>query len=104
MLLFLLFLIFSSAIFAEEKATSKNGLLLLAERLLGKNAGDRLFYYLHGENDNVVPIGQGEILFKNAKGPKTLFKVEKGGHNNPLAMNDGAYQKKVLAWLDEVLK
>jgi hypothetical protein len=59
---------------------------------------------VHGKNDNVVPIGQGEILFKNAEGPKTFFKVEKGGHNNALAMNDGAYQKKVLAWLDEVLK
>lgn len=59
---------------------------------------------VHGENDNVAPVGRGEILFKNAKGPKTFFKVEKGGHNNALAMNDGAYQKKVLAWLDEVLK
>ncbi len=59
---------------------------------------------VHGQNDNMLPIGQGEILFKNAKGPKTFFKVEKGGHNNPLAMNGGAYQKKVLARLDEVLK
>ena len=59
---------------------------------------------VHGESDNVVPIGQGEILFKKAKGPKAFFKVENGGHNNALAMNDGAYQKKVLAWLDEILK
>ena len=59
---------------------------------------------VHGQNDNMVPIGRGEILFKNAKGPKAFFKVEKGRRNNALAMNDGAYQKKVLAWLDEVLK
>ncbi len=59
---------------------------------------------VHGQNDNMVPIGQGEILFKNAKGPKTFLKVEKGRRNNALAMNDGAYQKKLLAWLDEVLK
>ena len=58
---------------------------------------------VHGENDNVVPVGQGEVFFKNAKGPKTFFKVEKGGHNNALAMSDGAYQKKVLAWFDKVL-
>jgi len=36
--------IFSSAIFAEERATPKNGLSILAERLLCKNAGDRFFY------------------------------------------------------------
>ena len=59
---------------------------------------------VHGQNDNMVPIGRGEILFKNAKGPKGFFKVEKGRRNNALAMNDGAYQKKVLAWLDGVLK
>lgn len=59
---------------------------------------------VHRENDNMVPIGRGEILSKNAKGPKAFFKVEKGRRNNALAMNDGAYQKKVLAWLDEVLK
>ena len=59
---------------------------------------------VHGADDRVVPIGQGQILFDKAKGPKTFFKVEKGGHNNALAMNDGAYQKKVLAWLDNVLK
>jgi len=59
---------------------------------------------VHGQNDNMVPIGRGEILFKNAKGPKGFFKVEKGRRNNALAMNGGAYQKKVLAWLDEVLK
>ena len=59
---------------------------------------------VHGKNDRVVPIGQGEVLFKKAKDPKTFFKVENGGHNNALAMNEGDYEKKVLAWLDEVLK
>jgi fermentation-respiration switch protein FrsA (DUF1100 family) len=59
---------------------------------------------VHGQNDNVVPIGQGEILSSNAKGPEFFFKVEKEGHNHTLTMKDGAYWKKVLAWLDEVLK
>jgi len=59
---------------------------------------------VHGENDRVVPVGQGEILYGKAKGPKTFLKVEKGGHNDALSLNGGAYQKKVLVWLDEVLK
>ncbi len=58
--LFLLFLIFSSAIFAEEKATSKNGLILLVERLLGKNAGDRFFYHPTGTG----PYAPNEYGFK----------------------------------------
>lgn len=59
---------------------------------------------VHGQNNKVVPIGRGEILFKGAKGPKSSFKVEKGGRNNALTMNDGGCQKKLLAGFDEVLK
>lgn len=46
---------------------------------------------VHGQNNNVVPIEQGEILSRNAKGPEFFSKVEKEGHNNTLAMKDGAY-------------
>ena len=79
-------------------------------RMLQMNMGSSLRMWhlplliVHGQNDKVVPIGQGEILFKSAKGPKSFFKVEKGGHNNALTMNDRACQKKVMTWLDELLK
>lgn len=59
---------------------------------------------VHGHYDNMVPIGRGESGFKNTREQKAFFTVEKGMRNNALAMNDGAYQKKVLAWLDEVLR
>jgi uncharacterized protein len=59
---------------------------------------------LHGTRDGTVPVGQAELLFKNAGQPKTLFKIEHGGHNDALAMNDGEYQKKILKWLDEVVR
>ena len=57
-----------------------------------------------GQNDKVVPIRQGEILFKRAMRPKFPLEVEKVGCNNTLMMNDGACQKKVLVWLDKVMK
>ncbi|MGB0992120.1 MAG: alpha/beta hydrolase [Akkermansiaceae bacterium] len=59
---------------------------------------------IHGTADAVVPVGQGEALFKKAKEPKTFFKVEGANHQNSLSKNNGEYRKKMLAWLDEKLK
>lgn len=59
---------------------------------------------IHGTRDGTVPIGQAELLFKNAVQPKTFFKIEHGGHNDALAMNDGEYQKKILKWLDKAVR
>lgn len=58
---------------------------------------------VHGTQDRMVPLGQGEKLFKKAKAPKTFFKIEAGSHTDALARNDGEYRKKMLAWLDGVL-
>jgi hypothetical protein len=35
--------------------------------------------------------------------PKTLFEVKGGHHGDSLTRSDGAYRKKVLAWLAEQL-
>ena len=59
---------------------------------------------VHGQNDKVVPIGQGEISSKRAMGPKFSLEVEKVGCNNALTMNDESCQKKIPAWLDEAMK
>ena len=59
---------------------------------------------VHGQNDKVVPIGQGEISSKRAMGPKFSLEVEKVGCNNALTMNDGSCQKKIPACLDEAMK
>jgi fermentation-respiration switch protein FrsA (DUF1100 family) len=58
---------------------------------------------VHGTNDEVVPVAQGRQLFAAAAGPKTLFEVKGGHHGDSLTRNDGAYRKKVLAWLAEQL-
>lgn len=59
---------------------------------------------IHGTADRTVPVDQGEKLFNKAKEPKTFFKIEGGRHSNALAQNNGEYRKKMLAWLDKVLK
>jgi len=59
---------------------------------------------VHGTKDEVVPVAQGRLLFKTAGEPKTLFEVKDGHHGDSLVCNHGAYRKKLLAWLDEVLK
>jgi len=58
---------------------------------------------VHGDRDQVVPFSQGRELFDLANEPKTLFEVKNGRHGNSLARDHGAYRKKMLEWLEEVI-
>jgi fermentation-respiration switch protein FrsA (DUF1100 family) len=58
---------------------------------------------VHGTNDEVVPFSQGNRLHEAAAEPKTLFKVEQGRHGDALTRDQGAYRRKTLAWLAQVL-
>ncbi len=58
---------------------------------------------VHGDKDQVVPFSQGKQLFDLANEPKTLFEVKDGTHGDSLSRDDGAYRKKMLAWLDSVI-
>lgn len=58
---------------------------------------------VHGDKDQVVPVAQGKELFGLANEPKTLFEVKDGSHGDSLARNQGAYRKRMLAWLEGVL-
>jgi len=58
---------------------------------------------VHGQKDQVVPFAQGKQLFDLANEPKTLFDVEEGTHGDALSRDEGAYRKKMLAWLDSVI-
>jgi fermentation-respiration switch protein FrsA (DUF1100 family) len=58
---------------------------------------------VHGSNDEVVPVAHGRQLFGAAGMPKTFFEVKGGRHGDALVRDDGAYRKKVLAWLAEQL-
>jgi fermentation-respiration switch protein FrsA (DUF1100 family) len=59
---------------------------------------------VHGQRDEVVPVSQGLELFKTAHEPKTLFKVEAGRHGDSLSRDHGAFRKRMLVWLDNVMK
>ncbi|WP_411826669.1 alpha/beta hydrolase [Luteolibacter sp. AS25] len=58
---------------------------------------------VHGTLDQVVPITQGLEMFELANEPKTLFEVKEGMHGNSLSRDSGAYRKRVLNWLDQVM-
>ena len=58
---------------------------------------------VHGDKDRTVPLEQGELLFKKAKEPKTIFRIPDGGHSRALWMNNGQYRERVLAWMENVL-
>lgn len=55
---------------------------------------------IHGTRDELVPVAQGRQLFEAARQPKTMFEVAGGRHGDSLVRNQGAYRKKLLAWLD----
>lgn len=57
----------------------------------------------HGTADRTVPFSQGELLFKKAKEPKTIYRIKGGSHTRALWMDDGRYRKKVLGWIEKVL-
>lgn len=58
---------------------------------------------VHGSKDEVVPVSQGRMLYEAAGQPKTLFEVKTGRHGTALSNDDGAYRKKMIAWLDDVM-
>lgn len=58
---------------------------------------------IHGGKDNVVPFAQGKLLFDLANEPKTFFEVKEGTHGNSLSRDNGAYRKRMLAWLEAIL-
>jgi uncharacterized protein len=56
---------------------------------------------VHGTRDEVVPVSQGLQLYQNAAQPKTLFEVKTGRHGDSLSRDQGAFRKRMLAWLAE---
>lgn len=58
---------------------------------------------IHGDKDQVVPLSQGKELYELANEPKTFFEVKGGSHGDSLARDGGAYRKRMLEWLEEVM-
>lgn len=69
-----------------------------------KNLSPVPLLVVHGTRDEVVPVSQGLQLYKEALQPKTLFEVKEGRHGTALSNDRGAYRKKVIVWLDSLMK
>lgn len=84
------------------------GASLVTDELSPKDFVEKLapvpLLVVHGDRDEVVPLSQGKQLFEAAGQPKTFFEVKNGRHGTSLSENDGAYRKKLIAWLDATLK
>jgi fermentation-respiration switch protein FrsA (DUF1100 family) len=59
---------------------------------------------VHGTRDEVVPVSQGRQLYEAAGEPKTFFEVKSGRHGTALSSDDGAYRRKMIVWLDQVME
>ena len=64
------------------------------------------FFIMHGENDDMVPVGQSEILLDALKKQgidATLVKVPRAGHGDP-RFEQGDNLKTIQAFFDKYLK
>jgi fermentation-respiration switch protein FrsA (DUF1100 family) len=57
---------------------------------------------LHGDLDDIVPVGHGEALFAAAGGSKRLEVVRGAGHNDFMMVTGAAYGETIAAWAREV--
>lgn len=99
----------ADAAFASYQAMARRvagelGARLVSDELAPADAVGKLaplpLLIVHGTADEVVPFSQGKQLFEAAGQPKTLFAVKGGHHGDSLVRNEGAYRKKLLAWLE----
>ncbi len=56
---------------------------------------------LHGDRDDIVPLGHGQALFARAAGSKRLDVVRGAGHNDLLTVAGAAYGTTIAAWARE---
>lgn len=63
---------------------------------------DRPVLVIHGERDEIIPIGVGRALFDSLRAPKT-FALIPGAHHNDLRMaNPAPYQAAIDAFLETI--
>ncbi|MBI4423003.1 MAG: alpha/beta hydrolase [Elusimicrobia bacterium] len=55
---------------------------------------------VHGDVDQVVPLGEGQALFGKAREPKLLWTVPGGGHTEAFTRLGFEYQERLRAYLE----
>jgi fermentation-respiration switch protein FrsA (DUF1100 family) len=56
---------------------------------------------LHGDRDDIVPVGHGRALFAAARGDKRLEVLEGAGHNDIVMAEGAGYGERIAAWARE---
>ncbi|MEN8773160.1 MAG: alpha/beta hydrolase [Akkermansiaceae bacterium] len=91
-----------------RKFAGETGTELVSDELSARDLVEKIspisVLIAHGTKDATVPLAQGEILFKKAKEPKTIYRIPNGSHTRALWMNDGEYRAKILVWMEKTLK
>ncbi|MFQ5590071.1 MAG: alpha/beta hydrolase [Phycisphaerae bacterium] len=59
--------------------------------------------FIHGEKDSCVPVGQSQMLYKLARGPKELWVVRGAKHNQSILVDPDTYARKVIKFFNEYL-
>jgi fermentation-respiration switch protein FrsA (DUF1100 family) len=53
---------------------------------------------VHGDQDEIVPLAQGQALFRAAREPKRLEVLKGAGHNDLVAHSGDAYARLLAEW------
>jgi fermentation-respiration switch protein FrsA (DUF1100 family) len=56
---------------------------------------------VHGERDELVPLGQAQRLYEAANEPKRLYVVAGASHNDVIPIGGLAYLEVLREWLSE---
>ncbi len=57
---------------------------------------------VHGEEDELIPLAEGQALFEKANPPKDFYLVPGAGHNDVSMIAGAAYGKRLRQWLDSI--
>jgi len=59
---------------------------------------------IHGTHDEVIPYSHGERLYERAGQPKTLWRIEGGGHTEALISPDSPERRRLVEFFDAALR
>ncbi len=63
----------------------------------------RPLYFLHGDQDKIIPVSMSRVLFERAREPKKLWIVPGAGHLEIRKKIGTDYEKSIAAFFDEAL-
>jgi len=88
---------------AVASLDARTNLFTLAALDVIAQIAPRPILIVHGEDDRVIPISQGRLLFAAAGEPKGFVAIADAGHCQTLDVDTPHYQRRMLTFLDEAL-